>query len=61
MRGADGETKHILPLRQVKRLKYLDYYVPVQETTLPEEEYALEGELIIEQEIEGELTVVAPS
>ena len=23
MRGSDGETKHILPLRQVRRLKYL--------------------------------------
>ena len=42
-------------------LKYLDYYVPVQEYTLPTEEYALEGELIVENEIEGELTAVVPS
>ena len=51
----------MIPLRQVRRLKYLDYYVPVQEYTLPKEEYALEGELFVEHEIEGELTVVAPS
>ena len=44
----------------VRRLKYLDCYVPVQEYTLPEEEYALEGELIVEHDIEGEMTVVAP-
>ena len=35
--------------------------MPVQEHTLPEEEYALEGELVVEHEIEGELTVGAPS
>ena len=61
MHGADGVTKHVLLLRQVRQLKYLDYYVPVQETTLPEEEYALEGELVVENEIKGEVTVVAPS
>ena len=35
--------------------------MPVQETILPKEEYALEGELVVENEIEGEVTVVAPS
>ena len=41
---------------------YLDYYVPVQEhAALSDEEYALEGELIVEHELEGEMTVVAPS
>ena len=61
MRGLDEVTKHVLPLRQVRRLKYFNYYVPVQEITLLEEEYALEGELVVEHELEGEMTVVAPS
>ena len=48
------------PLRQNRRPKYLDYYVPVQEhAALSDDGVVSEGELIIQYE--GEMTVVAPS